>query len=75
MKIGYLKKDRQERFNLKRAWFVNAWRIVDAQGRDMVQPWPNTKTEAHQTAKALGIRLVETYPAASIANLGEGEKS
>ena len=75
MKIGYLKKDRQERFNLKRAWFVNAWRIVDAQGRDMVQPWPNTKTEAHQTAKALGIRLVETYPAASTAQQGEGEKS
>jgi len=59
MKIGYLKKDRQERFNLKRAWFVNAWRIVDAQGRDMVQPWPNTKTDARQTAKALGIKLVE----------------
>ena len=74
MRTGYLKKDRQERFNLKRAWFVNAWRIVDAQGRDMVQPWPNTKTEARQTAKALGIGLVETYPDASTAQQGEGEK-
>lgn len=59
MRTGYLKKDRQERSNLKRAWFVNAWRIVDAQGRDMVQPWSNTKTDARQTAKALGIKLVE----------------
>ncbi|AIW01853.1 hypothetical protein AVT15_gp053 [Pseudomonas phage vB_PaeM_PS24] len=58
-KTGYLKKDRQERFNLKRSWFVNAWRIVDDQGRDMVQPWANTKTEARQTAKALGISLIE----------------
>lgn len=58
-KTGYLKKDRQERFNLKRAWFVNAWRIVDDQGRDMVQPWSNSKTEARQTAKALGINLIE----------------
>lgn len=56
-KIGYLKKDRQERFNLKRGWFVNAWRIVDGQGRDMVQPWSNTKGEARATAKALGIEL------------------
>lgn len=59
MKTGYLKKDRQERFNLKRAWSVNAWRIVDDQGRDMVQPWSNTKTDARQTAKALGIKLIE----------------
>ncbi|AGR89058.1 hypothetical protein PAK_P30104 [Pseudomonas phage PAK_P3] len=59
MKTGYLKKDSQERFNLKRAWTVNAWRIVDALGRDMVQPWANTKTEARQTAKALGIKLIE----------------
>lgn len=58
-KIGYLKKDRQERFNLKRAWFVNAWRIVDVNGKDMVQPWANTKTEARAQAKYCGIKLIE----------------
>ena len=58
-KTGYLKKDSQERYNMKRAWFVNAWRIVDRQGHDMVQPWFNTKTEARKTAKALGINLIE----------------
>jgi len=58
-RTGYLKKDRQERFNLKRGWFVNAWRIVDAQGHDMVQPWANTKTETRRIAKALGIELIE----------------
>ncbi|ELK4824862.1 TPA: hypothetical protein ACGJ4G_002261 [Pseudomonas aeruginosa] len=59
MKIGYLKKDRQERFNLKRGWFVNAWRIVDEQGRDLVQPWPNTKSEARRVARLLNIQLTE----------------
>ncbi|MBW6354916.1 hypothetical protein ACLBVF_10390 [Pseudomonas aeruginosa] len=59
MKIGYLKKDRQERFNLKRSWFVNAWRIVDEQGRDLVQPWPNTKSEARRVARLLSIQLTE----------------
>ena len=59
MRTGYLKKDMQERFNLKRAWFVNAWRIVDADGNDMVQPWARTKKEARHVAKHLGIHLVE----------------
>lgn len=57
-KSGYLKKDRQERFNMKQGWFVNAWRIVDAEGKDMVQPWSNTKTEAQELAKRLGIELL-----------------
>ena len=34
MKTGYLKKDRMERFNTKRGWFVDAWRIVDENGVD-----------------------------------------
>lgn len=57
MKIGYLKKDRMERFNTKRGWFVNAWRIVDEKGVDLVQPWPNTKSEARRLAVQLGIEL------------------
>jgi len=61
MKVGLLKKDRQERYNSKRAWFVNAWRIVDVNGKDMVQPWSNTMTEAKETAKALDIRLVNLH--------------
>lgn len=59
---GYLKKDRMERYNSKRGWFVNAWRIVDAQGKDMVQPWQNKKSEARRTAAALGIELVGELP-------------
>ena len=57
MKIGYLKKDRMERFNMKRGWFVVAWRIVDENGVDLVQPWPNTKSEARRLAVQLGIEL------------------
>ncbi len=57
MKIGYLKKDRRERYNMKRGWFVNAWRTVDENGADLVQPWPNTKSEARRLAVQLGIEL------------------
>lgn len=53
--VVYLRKDRQERYNLKRGWFVNAWRIVDADGEDRIQPWSNTKKEAMATAKACGL--------------------
>lgn len=60
MRFGYIKKDRQERFNLKRGWFVNAWRIVDASGADMVQPWSRTKKDAMKTAEALNITIVRT---------------
>lgn len=59
---GYLKKDRMERYNSKRGWFVNAWRIVDAQGVDLVQPWPNTKSEARSVAAQLSIELVGELP-------------
>lgn len=58
IKQGYLKKDRLERFNLRCGWFVNAWRIVDAQGWDLVQPWARTKTEARETARALNIEIL-----------------
>lgn len=57
MKTGYLKKDRMECFNVKRGWFVVAWRIVDENGNDMVQPWLNDKSEAREIAKRLGIEL------------------
>lgn len=59
MKTGYLKKDIMEMYNMKRAWFVNSWRIVDENGKDMVLPWPRTKTEARRQAGQLGIKLKE----------------
>jgi len=57
-RVGYLKKDRMERFNLKRGWFVNAWRIVTDAGADMIQPWSMRKSEAKETADETGIFLV-----------------
>ena len=59
MKPAYLKKDVQERYNGKRAWFVNAWRIIDEKGNDLIQPWCYTKTEARNLAKKLGYNLIE----------------
>ena len=61
MKQGYLLKDRQECFNMKRAWFVNAWRIVNEKGQDMIQPWSKTKQDARATAKACGIEIIGDY--------------
>ena len=55
---GYLKKDRMERYNSKRGWFVNAWRIVDAQGNDLVKPWQNKKSEDSRMDAAIGIELI-----------------
>lgn len=59
MKIGYLKKDTLEMYNMKRTRFVNSWRIVADNGIDLVLPWPRTKTEARQAAGQLGIKLQE----------------
>ena len=70
-KIGYLVKARREKVKLDlaisayrkgrstRAWFVNAWRIVDLSGQDLIQPWCDTKKEARETAKTYNIMLVE----------------
>ena len=58
-KVAYLRKDHMERFNTLRAWVVNAWRLVDANGRDIIQPWSHTRTEARKTASANSIFLIE----------------
>lgn len=56
-RVGYLKQDRREHTNRLRAGFANAWRIVDEGGVDLVQPWCDKKTEAHDTAGELRIFL------------------
>ena len=38
-KIVFFKKDIEEKFNMRRAWFVRRYRLVDAKGIDLVQPW------------------------------------
>lgn len=57
--IAFLKKDRMERFNVKRGWFVNGWRLMNAKGSDLIQPWSRTKTEARDIAKSQAFYLVE----------------
>lgn len=57
-RYGYIKKDRQERYNYKRGWFVNAYRVVDVDGKDLFQPWCNSKKEAMVTAKELNIVIM-----------------
>jgi Fe-S-cluster containining protein len=57
MKVGYLIKDSQERFNTKRSWRVVAWRVVNDQGQDMLQPWFDSKGQAAEGAKKQGISI------------------
>lgn len=57
--VAILKKDRQERFNIHRGWFVNAWRLVNHKGRDMIQPWMRSKSEAREAAAEQRIYLIE----------------
>lgn len=57
-RYAWIKLDSQERFNLRRAWRVNAWRLVDADGRDMVQPWSDTRGNALRVADALGYVIL-----------------
>lgn len=58
----WLKKDRQERITIKRGWFTTAWRIVDQNGVDMVQPWCRTKKEAKGLAIRLGYKIEGERP-------------
>ncbi len=58
--VAFLKKDRQERFNIHRAWFVNAWRLVNHKGKDMIQPWMTSKSEAREVAAETRLYLIES---------------
>ena len=57
--VVYLKEDHKERFNSKRGWFVKAYRLVDENGEDRVQPWCDSKNEARKLARELGYILHE----------------
>lgn len=59
MKTGILKKDWIEKRSSRSIRFAVAWRIMDDQGRDMVQPWFDTKGEAREYARRQGILLKE----------------
>lgn len=60
MTTVYMIRDRQERINSRgQGWFVNAYRVVDENNRDLVQPWFNTKGEAKKYAKTKGYHLID----------------
>ncbi|MEX3984022.1 hypothetical protein AB4Y45_34095 [Paraburkholderia sp. EG287A] len=58
-KLVYLRKDHIERYNDDRNWFVNAWRLVDQRGSDVLIPWVRTKTEAREKAKDANVYVIE----------------
>jgi hypothetical protein len=58
MKIGYLKKDQEERRTAKRIYWGVAWRIVDDKGEDLFQPWSRTRKEALDVAGRLNIAVI-----------------
>lgn len=68
----WIMQDRQERFNSKRAWFVNAYRIVDGDGNDLVQPWCDSRKEARELAGQLGYVLRGEYTPIKAASVAGG---
>ena len=59
MRVGFLKRDQDERRTFKRIWWGPAWRVVDVAGKDLFQPWCRTKGEARRTCEFLNIQLWE----------------
>lgn len=57
MKTGYLKKESLHRRTFGISIIDRYWRIVDENGADLIQPWPNTKSEARRIAVRHGIEL------------------
>jgi hypothetical protein len=58
-KVANLRKDHVEKYNQARAWFVNAWRLVDYKGADVLQPWASTKTGAREMAREANVYVIE----------------
>lgn len=58
-KYGRLVKTTQEKFNVKRGWFVTAWRVANVHGYDMLQPWSGSRGEAIETAFQCNITILE----------------
>ncbi len=54
----YLLRDRMEHFNGKRSWFAIAWRVVDKDRVDVLQPWFETRREAHEAIEALKYKFM-----------------
>jgi hypothetical protein len=67
--IAYLKRDWKEKVrivprgngrNRTRSWLVSAWRLVNAEGHDLVQPWFGKKSDAREFAESQGWTINET---------------
>lgn len=61
IKLGYLKADMMEKRGSKAIRWVKAWRLVDKEGTDIVQPWSRTRAEAIELAKHLKVILMGDY--------------
>lgn len=61
MKQGYLMRGIQEQLETKGSKWVDAWKIVDAEGKAMIFPWDNTRKHALETAQELGIEILGEY--------------
>lgn len=58
MKTGKIIETIEERYNCKRGWFRKAYRIVDLDGNDLLQPYCKSIKEAREDAKYLNIQLL-----------------
>lgn len=61
IKVGYLRKDMQEKRRSAKASWVTAWRLVDKEGTDIVQPWSSSRAEALELARLLRVIVLGDY--------------
>lgn len=59
MRIGYIKIDYEEVLTSKNAYFRNAYRIVNENGEDIIQPWFSSISDLKKCAKHLNIKLIK----------------
>jgi hypothetical protein len=58
-KVGCLRKDYFRKLNSERLWLVNAWRLVDHRGSDVVLPWSRSRKEARELGRAANVYIIE----------------
>jgi hypothetical protein len=54
----YLLRDQMEKRNTQSVAFVIAWRVVDKDRVDVLQPWFETRREAHEAIEALKYKFM-----------------
>lgn len=59
-RVGWLKPDHHEDSGASKHYQLNAWRILDLDNQDLLQPWANSKNAARIFCRDHHITLIES---------------